>query len=362
MKSNKLTYVLCFLVATILALFSFTTVGGAQEYTREKPLKMIVAHADTNQDVYLSDNEAMNQVFKYYVEAYSGGRVKIELRGGATLGDTKNLVESLKVGKGLIQAVSADEGGVMGVFPLLEVTQIPYLFADELEAWAFWDGPVGNAIVEELRKQTGLRSIGNGSNGEFRFYTSNKKPIHSPADMKGQKIRTIASPAHMEIARLLGASPTPIPWNETYPALQTGVVDGGDIIMSAYMIAKWWDIQKYLCINNHVYTPQFMLLNDKWFSSLPEEFQTILKKGGQMSVWAGRVINNIVSAKGPEEILKKKGTEIYYPGAQERAEFKRLTYEPMIKWVEQRKGKEWVTRVVKGAEEARKTVNNSLIP
>jgi TRAP-type C4-dicarboxylate transport system substrate-binding protein len=200
--------------ASVLAV-SLVAAGLAHADAPQYVLKL--AHADST-DPSVSRKAVMAEVFKKEVEAKSHGRIKVEVFGGGALGGEKQYVEGVKNGfiqAGLASAVIAD------YFPPAMVTDIPYLFPTAQVADKVMDGPFGKKLSADFQAKTGMINLCFGEVG-YRDFTSGKKPIESPADLKGMKIRVMESPVYLDEMKALGAQPTPVAWPETYSALQTG--------------------------------------------------------------------------------------------------------------------------------------------
>lgn len=116
-------------------------------------------------------------------------------------------------------STSHTEGTIAIVYPNIQVISIPYLFDSVDQALDVFRGEYGQMLYEDMRKKTGLRVIGVWDNGGSRSFTNNRRPVKTPADMKGLKIRTMDIPAHIELVRSVSAQPTPISWKELYTAL-----------------------------------------------------------------------------------------------------------------------------------------------
>ena len=151
----------------------------------------------------------------------------------------------------------------------------------------------------------------------FRNFTNSSRPIKSPADVKGLKIRVMESPVYMTLIRSMGGAPTPVPWPETYTALQQKVVDGQENPISSIKFAKLYEVQKYMTMDGHTFGVSFMLINEKFFQSLPKEYQAIVKNAALTSAVSENGIDNLDSAIGLQ-FLKDKGMEVYTPTAAEK--------------------------------------------
>ncbi len=267
--------------------------------------------------------------FANLVNARSGGRIDVQIFGGGSLGGEREYVEAIK--QGSVQAGIAS-GVMAGFFPPAMVTDIPYLFPSGAVAWQVLDGPFGQKLSKMLLEQTGMRNLAFSEVG-FRNFTNDVRPIHSPEDMKGLKIRVMETPLFVTMVKSLGANPTPIAWPEVYTALQTGVVDGEENPVSTILFAKFAEVQKYLTLDGHVYGVDWFLINDKFFQSLSPDLQYIILDSAQVSAGVGRGVQQLLSAGGMAQ-LADAGMQIYAPTEAEVAQFKAATQQPVIKWLE----------------------------
>jgi TRAP-type transport system periplasmic protein len=303
------------------------------------------AHVDPA-DVFSSKKGAAGVTFKNLVEAEDPS-VSVKLFPAGQLGGERELIEGTKLGSIQMSMVSA---ALAGYYKEVQVLDIPYLFDSAPVAWKVMDGWFGKEMGEDLLKKTGMRVLAYGETG-IRNFTNSKLPIKSPADMKGLKIRVMEAPVYVNMVKGLGALPTPIPWPETYTALQQKVVDGQENPVSVIMQAKFSEVQKYLTLDGHSYGVDFILINDKFYQSLPKDTQQTLKRAAIIAGWAGRSIQQINSAIGVSQ-LQEKGMQVYRPNPKEMAMFREATQKPVIEYIEKQVGKPWIDKVMKAVQEA----------
>lgn len=189
--------------------------------------------------------------FKTYVEANTKGSVTVEIYPASQLGNGPTVLEGLKLGT--IELAVVHDGPISGVYKPFMVFAMPYLFADQAEAWTIVDGPYGKELAEDMLKKTGIRLMALADNG-IRNFTNSKRPITSPEDMKGLKIRVMTGPIWSKLVEPLGASPSPVPWPELPAALQQGVVDGQENGVTNILAASLYQNQKYITLDGHVYS------------------------------------------------------------------------------------------------------------
>jgi len=328
---------------TIIVIGLFLLMGVS---AHGAPIEIKFAHVDAP-DVCISKKGAAGAAFKNLVDTETMGAVDVKVFPAGQLGNERELIEGTKIGTIQMSMVSA---AIAGYYKEAQVLDIPYLFSSAPIAWKVMDGWFGKEMVEDCLKKTGMRILAYGETG-FRNFTNSVRPIKSPADMKGLKIRVMESPVYVNMVKALGAAPTPIAWTETYTALQQKVVDGQENPVSVIMMVKFYEVQKYLTLEGHSYGVDFILINDKFYQGLPKETQQIIKTSAIDAGWVGRGIQQLNSAIGPSE-LKAKGMEIYSPNAKERAMFREAAQKPVIEYVEKQVGKVWIDKLMKAIKEA----------
>jgi C4-dicarboxylate-binding protein DctP len=323
----------------VLGVFTFIGLLGSPSWASTITIKF--AHG-----MPPDEEEALHRgvvVFKKMVEQRTAGRVKVDIYPANQLGKEREQFEGVKLGT--IEMCMIAEGPMAGFFPEIMVVGIPYLYANEITAWRSLDGSFGKALFEEMRKKTGVRALGIGENG-FRNFTNRARPIKSPDDMRGLKIRTMENPAHMAMVRALGASPTPIAWGEVYMALQQGVVDGQENPVSVIEVAKFNEVQKYLTLDGHVYSILPILINDKFFMSLPPDIQKIILDVAKTATTVQRG-QNVKKVYDGVKSLQDKGMEVYSPNEKELQMFRDRSQKPVLEFLdktftEKKIDKKWI--------------------
>ena len=301
------------------------SVSGAFGQTRAFELKL--AHADPI-DVATSRKHAQAVAFASLVNARAGGRINVKVYGAGALGAEREYVEAVKLGT--VQAGIAS-GVIANFFPSAMVTDIPFLFPSAQVAWAVMDGPFGQKLSAQFLKETGMRNLAFAEVG-FRNFTNNVRPIKSPADMKGLKIRVQETPLYVTMVRALGANPTPIAWTETYTALQTRVVDGQENPVPTILMAKLHEVQKFVTLDGHVYGVDWFVINERFFQSLPADLKYIVLDSAQIASGVGRGVSQLISAQGVQ-VLTDSGNQVYVPTEAELELFRKATQQPVIDWL-----------------------------
>ncbi|EKF18251.1 periplasmic protein [Nitratireductor pacificus pht-3B] len=289
----------------------------------------------------------MYERFEQEVEANSD--MTVEISYGSALGAPNERLNQMR--RGVIQMSDAADGNYATVFSDIQILNLPYLFTDDTEAWALLDGPVGAELAEELRAKTGIRVLGWWASGGFKQYSSNK-PIRSPEDMKGLKMRVLGPLATIPV-EALGASPAPISFAELYTALRTGVVDGQDNAAPIFVLVKLYEVQKYLSLTSHGFAFGPLGINDAFYSGLTDEQKKVIDDAAAKAIAFNRdASRNALSAA--LKTASDNGTEVIELDQATRDAFKAIAQPPAIEWLKQNVDTpERVDAIVKAVEEAR---------
>jgi len=336
--TNSRVFVLIALGTCVLALAGLFCVGVSRAQAAQFEIKL--GHADPP-DVYTSRKAASSTVFKQIVESETGGAVAVNLFPAGQLGGEAQLAQATKLGSIQMSMLS---GPFSTYCAEAQVFDIPYLFPSYTVAWKVLDGPFGKELAQECLKKTGMRILTYGQVG-FRNFTNSARPIKGPADLKNMKVRVMESPVYMSLVRSLGAAPTPIPWTETYTALQQKVVDAQENPVSSIKFAKLYEVQKYLTLDGHTYGVSFMLINEKFFQGLPKEFQAVVKNAAATANVVENGVDTLDSSIGIQ-FLRDKGMEVYVPTPNEKAAFRDAAQKPVIEYLEKQIGRPWIDKVL----------------
>jgi TRAP-type transport system periplasmic protein len=211
--------------------------------------------------------------FAKRANAKLAGKAKVVVYGSSQLGGDKEMIQKLKLGTidmALPSTVMSSEVDLFGLF------ELPYVVKDRshmarIEKEIFWP-----SIAPEAEKK-GLKVVAVWENG-FRHITNNKQPIKSPADLKGIKLRVPEGKWRMKMFQDYGATPSPMKFSELFTALQTGVMDGQENPFTQIYSAKLHEVQKYLSLSGHVYTPAYLTIGTKKWESFPPDVRKVLEE------------------------------------------------------------------------------------
>ena len=259
------------------------------------------------------------EYFKKLAEERTKGRVQVQVFPNSQLYKDKEEMEALQLGAVQMLAPSLAKFGPLGAKEF-EVFDLPYIFDNYDELHKVTQGPIGMQLLAKLESK-GIKGLSFWDNG-FKILSANK-PLKTPADVKGLKMRIQSSKVLEEQMRSMGALPQVMAFSETYQALQTGVVDGTENPPSNMFTQKMHEVQKHATVTNHGYLGYAVIVNKKFWDGLPADVRTALD--GAMkdaTVYA----NKIAKQENDEDLAKIKAsgkTQVYIPTAAERAAFKK---------------------------------------
>ncbi len=271
-------------------------------------------------------------VFKNYVEAASNGAVSVELFIGTQL--CSKGAECLQgVADGSIDIYISTSGGAAGVFPYVQVLDLPYLMSDDRVA----EDVLQSDFVRTMRKMAladsndAIRLMTIGNTGGWRNFANTKRQIAEPADMKGLKIRTVVADLPQELVKALGASPTPIPWPELFTSFQTGVVEGSKNGITDIMNMKFPDAGlQYVTLDGHAYMGALWWMNNAKYQSMPKELKKVITDGFYALQQATFASPKRKSIKAYEDFVAGGGN-LYVPTPDQKAMFKEAAT-PVYGW------------------------------
>lgn len=238
----------------------------------------------------------------------SEGQLTIDIYPSGQLGSEQQCVELLQIGSLAITKVSA---AVMESFtPKFKALGLPYVFRSKEHSFNVFDGEIGKEMLLGT-EEFWIRGLCFYDAGFRSFYTINK-PIYSPEDLEGMKIRVMKSQTAMEMVKSLGGSPTPISWGELYTALQSGVVDGAENNPPSLYTSHHYEVCKHYSLDEHTCVPDVLIMSTKVWNSLTEEEKKWLQEAADESVpvqrkyWAESVEESL-------RMVQEAGVTIHRP-------------------------------------------------
>jgi len=286
------------LVVIMLALVLFSC--GTNE---EKKVLRLAHGLDTNHPVHL----AMMELGKELQNA-SDGKLQVKVYPSGQLGAERECLELLQIGSLDITKVSA---AVLENFvPEYKVLSIPYLFRDKQHSHTFYDSEVGRAFLDKGSDYR-LRGLCFYDAGSRSFYTK-ERPVSTPQDLEGLKIRVQKSNMAVSMVQQLGGAPTPISWGELYTALQQGVVDGAENNLPSFQTSKHYEVCKYYSFDEHTAVPDVLLVGTQTWNRLSQQEQQWLQEAADASA----IYQREVWAKAENDallIITEAGVQVNYP-------------------------------------------------
>ncbi|WNO04303.1 TRAP transporter substrate-binding protein [Rhodoferax mekongensis] len=255
-------------------------------------------------------NEQSNQgraakVFAEAVEKASGGKMKVRTIGAAALGPDVQMQNSL-IG-GAQEMMVGSTATLVGITKEMALWDTPFLISNAKEADALLDGPVGDKIRNKLQDK-GLVGLAYWENG-FRNLTNSKRAINKVEDLEGIKLRVMQNNVFLNSFKTLGANAVPMAFSELFSALETNTVDGQENPFNTILSSKFYEVQKYVTVTNHVYSPWIVLVSKKWWDQLSKDEQKILSDAAKLSRDFERKDTREEAAKAVAD-LKAKGMQI----------------------------------------------------
>ena len=242
--------------------------------------------------------------FKSLIETKSNNDISVKIYHSASLGNETDILQQVQMNTIQMAIVT---GGPFDTFdPITRVVNYPFLFKDNEQADKILDGPLGAEILKSLEssKFKGLCFSENG----FRNLTNNRRPVTSPDDIKGLKIRVMASTIHKAIWQALGANPTPMPW-PIYTELEQGVIDGQENPLWVMEVYKFYEIQKYMTLTRHVYSYHIDVASLDWWNTLSKPNQKMIQDAMYEASVFQRKDNRSKDADRLK-LLKEKGMQV----------------------------------------------------
>lgn len=261
------------LVLTFVLITTFTVGCSSSKTAKNKSVKLKIGHVEPEDR---STHRALLE-FKKEVETKSNGSIVIEIHPNGALGGDVQMTESVAMGA-LDMALPATS--VLVTYSQeFGILDMPYLFKNTENAFAAMDGKVGDKFNSVLEK-VGIKNLGYPYNG-LRSLTNSVRPINEPADLKGLKVRVMESPVFIDFFETLGANATPMSFNELFTGLQQKTVEAQENPPSLIYANKFYEVQKYLSLTEHVNNFLAFIVNKNKFDSLSPEQQDIITKAAK---------------------------------------------------------------------------------
>jgi tripartite ATP-independent transporter DctP family solute receptor len=265
----------------------------------------------------LVENSNQGRAVRFFaeqVEKASGGKMRVRAVGAAALGPDTQMQQAL-IG-GAQEMMVGSTATLVGITKEMALWDTPFLFNNSREADAILDGPIGQKVMDKLQEK-GLVGLVYWENG-FRNLTNSKRPVQKMEDFDGIKLRVMQNNVYLESFKTLGANAVPMPFSELFGALETKTVDGQENPYNTILSSKFFEVQKYLSITNHVYSPWIVTVSKKWWDQLSKDEQNVLMDAARASRDFERKDTREEAGRALAE-LKAKGMQINELPASESA-------------------------------------------
>jgi len=219
------------------------------------------------------------KVFAEEVERLSGGKMRVRAIGAAALGTDGQMQQAL-IG-GAQEMMVGSTATLVGITPAMAIWDTPFLFNSAEEADKVLDGPVGQKVMNQLTDK-GIVGLVYWENG-FRNLTNNRQPVQRLEDLNGVKLRVMQNNVFLDSFKMLGANAVPMPFSELFTALETKTVDGQENPFNTILSSRFYEVQRYLTVTNHVYSPWIVTVSRKWWDGLSEAERNVLRQAAVKS-------------------------------------------------------------------------------
>ena len=288
----------------IMGAYAFAG-GGGEKGTAAAEQKMTIKFGHNGNTDPSDPQNIAAYAFQKMIGERSNGRVEVQVYPAAQLGDARTLTESVQMGS--LEIADIENGPLGGFVPQTMVWDLPYLFRDLDHANKVAAGPVGDQL-RKLFLEKNIRIL-DYNHGGFRYLTNSKRPVKTPDDLKGLKIRVMESKVMIESINAFGASAVPMAFGEVYTALQQGTVDGQENPFNLIVNQKFFEVQKHLSLSEHFYYPRHYLYSELLWKKYSPETQKLLETGAKDACEVQRKAF-ISSIDTFVDFLKKNGMQI----------------------------------------------------
>ncbi|MDO9146802.1 MAG: TRAP transporter substrate-binding protein [Hydrogenophaga sp.] len=243
--------------------------------------------------------------FAEIVTAKSGGKIKVNLFPGGTLGSDQANVSAIQ--GGTLEMASMNSGIFASQVKEFAIYDFPFMFNNEKEADFVVDGPFGKKLHARLEEK-GIVGLAYFELG-FRHITNSRRPINTVADLAGLKLRVIPNPINVDWVKAVGANPTPLPFPEVYAALEQKAIDGQENPITVINANKFYEVQKHLVLSNHQYNPQSVVISKKFWDGLDAGQKKIISEAAVEAAKFQRAQARALVA-GALDNMKKNGMQV----------------------------------------------------
>ena len=294
--------------------------GDESEKTEEAKnaqytLKIAVGIPQSHKDI--------GNIMKEVIEKETNGAVKVNVFADNALGSDREVLEAVQLGD--IDITLSNMAPLAAAYSDLYLFDTMFLINTREQAYEILDGEIGQHIAEGLKAKN-LKTLSFPENG-FRNLTTNDREVHTPADMKGLKVRVMENEIQIAYWKALGANPTPMAFGEVFTALQQKTIDGQENPVELIYDNKLNEVQKYMIMTQHIYNPLILAMNNETFNGMPAEYQDAVMKAAREATDYERGSAQEYEQDRIKKIEEDKTTEIIYLTDEERNQFKEAVKE-----------------------------------
>lgn len=282
------------------------------------------------------------------VSEKTNGNVEITIYPNGVLGGAKDNVQGVQLGT--IDMALVPALNLVDLYPRLYITSLPFIFPSSESAYKVVDGPIMQEEYRKLQEETGIVNIGHMMTTGFRLISNNVRPVVTPDDMVGIKMRVMETPLSISTFKALGAIPTPMPMTDVFTGLQQKTVDGQDSPLLNVIGYGWHNVQKYITLSNHQWNGQMVITNEKVWNKIPDEYKEIIIEAEKNAVAAERKTAEDMDL-GYIKTCEEAGVEVIQLTPEQTKPFKEKMM-PVWQQFEDRIGKDLIEKVDKAVNES----------
>ncbi len=295
---------------------------SSQAASTAEPIVLKLGHIQSEQDLW----QLGSLKFKEEVERLSNGTMRVDIFPNSTLGGDRDLAEGMKIGTVDFALIA----GVLGNFDMsIGILELPYLFRNGEEYKKIVEGPIGQEIAGNVLKNAGIRIFNFWDRGP-RHVTANK-PILTPDDIKGLKIRVAEIPAIVATWKAMGATPTPMAWSEVYTGLQQHTIDAQENPIPFIYGGRIQEVQTHISLTAHKYEYVTISMSEKKYQQLTKEQQDIIAEAANIATEYENGLVLTETERLLNEMVEKNGLIVNYPDIEPFAELAIPAHEPYAK-------------------------------
>lgn len=276
--------------------------------------------------------------FARQVKERTKGQLEVQVFPASVLGNDNTAIAGVR--GGTIDLCTSGTPYYTGMVGRMNVLDLPYIFNSAEHAYKVLDGAIGRGLLDELEGH-GLKGLAYWEVG-FRSLTNSRRPVRTPEDIKGLKIRTTPNPAHLKAFQLFGATPTPMPIAEVFGALENKAVDGQENPVGIVRGAKLYEVQKYMAMTRHAYTAMPLVMNKAKFTALPAAQQQALVEA---ALAAGRYQRELIRKNEAADIAFLRANGMQIDENVDPAPFRKLVAEPVRQMFAEKHGMQLVEAI-----------------